>query len=81
VIPVRDLIVYLVAFALGMASVVTLPRLRVRSRVRGDAGGRAGRRTDEQEDQLAERRLAVAVWAVGCLLTGALAAMVANLAG
>jgi hypothetical protein len=77
---VRDLIGYLLAFAAGMSAVATLPRLRVRARARGDQDRRGGRAADERADRLTERRLAVAVWAVGCLLTGALAAMVATLA-
>jgi hypothetical protein len=60
----RDLISYLLAFSIGLLAVAALPGRR-----------RPGR---GQAAWLAEHRAAVAVWAVGCLLTGTLAALVAG---
>jgi hypothetical protein len=64
---VPDLLSYLLAFVVGMVAVAALPGRR-----------RPGR---DRAAWLAEHRMAVAVWAVGCLLTGTLAALVASLAG
>jgi hypothetical protein len=63
----RDLIAYLLAFSIGMLAVAALPGRR-----------RPGR---HQAAWLANHRVAVAVWAVGCVLTGILAALVAGVAG
>jgi len=63
----HDLIAYLLAFSIGMLAVAVLPGRR-----------RPGR---DQAAWLASHRVAVAVWAVACVLTGTLAALVAGLAG
>jgi hypothetical protein len=78
---VHQLITYLLAFSIGMVAVGALPRLRQRATAR--ARNRPGQRRQPADEAtwLTEHRLAVAMWAVGCLLTGALAALVANLAG
>jgi hypothetical protein len=77
---VHQLITYLLAFSIGMVAVGALPRLRQRQPAR--ARTKPDRRRDAAEETwLAAHRMAVAMWAVGCLLTGALAALVANLAG
>ena len=78
----HQLITYLLAFSIGMVAVGALPRLRQRATARARARRRqaATEHTDEAT-WLAEHRMAVALWAIGCLLTGALAALVANLGG
>ena len=76
----HQLITYLLAFSIGMVAVGVLPRLRQRQPAKAET--RPDRRHDAAEATwLAEHHMAVAMWAIGCLLTGALAALVANLAG
>ena len=80
---VHQLFTYLLAFSIGMVAVAALPRLRQRAtaRTRPERGRQAGERAAREATRLAEQRMAVAMWVVGCLLTGALAALVANLPG
>ena len=68
-----DVILYLLAFSAGMVAVAALPR----PRLGGDGRTWARRQAREGMQWVAQHRMAVAVWLVGCLLTGVLASLVA----
>jgi len=61
---------YVIAFAAGLAAMFVLPRLGRRRRAHADP------QQAEARPQAARHRGPVAIWAIGCVLTGLLAVMV-----